>query len=308
MAARPIRRRRSRANARLDLAALEIAGALLTPDIVARIAAFDASEQTEAGYGVPPGLKVRDEIARYFRIGEALWSRFEAAPRRQHRRLRALRARPAAPVLRLRHHRRAGPGPDGRARLPDPPCGARRPRPDRHRPGRGRRRAPERRRREPRAVRRRHPPPLGDAAPAGIPERPPDRALGSRERRPDAPPDARQHQPDPPGLDRGRPREDLHGRPVPRLHGALAPDPPEPLRRPGCRGHRLPARALARARPDRGHGRPRQAAPGRRGGARGARPGLHRAPGQRRAPPGAEPAATCPRRPTSSSCSASSTA
>jgi hypothetical protein len=78
MAPRPTRRRRSRTNARLDFAALEIVGALLTPDIVARIAAFDASEQTEAGYGVPPGLKVRDEIARYFRIGEALWSRFEA--------------------------------------------------------------------------------------------------------------------------------------------------------------------------------------------------------------------------------------
>ena len=79
MAPRPTRRRRSRTNARLDLAALEIAGALLTPDIVVRIAAFDASEQTEASYGVPPGLKIRDEIARYFRIGEALWSRFEAA-------------------------------------------------------------------------------------------------------------------------------------------------------------------------------------------------------------------------------------
>jgi hypothetical protein len=78
MAPRPPRRRRARATARLDLAAVEIVGALLTPDVVARVAAFDASDQTEAGYGVPPGLKVRDEIARYFRIGEALWSRFEA--------------------------------------------------------------------------------------------------------------------------------------------------------------------------------------------------------------------------------------
>jgi hypothetical protein len=25
-----------------------------------------------------PGTKLRDEIARYYRIGEALWSRFEA--------------------------------------------------------------------------------------------------------------------------------------------------------------------------------------------------------------------------------------
>ena len=47
MARKPMRRRRSRTNARLDLAALEIVGALLTPDIVARIAAFDANDQTE---------------------------------------------------------------------------------------------------------------------------------------------------------------------------------------------------------------------------------------------------------------------
>ncbi len=79
MAPRPRHRRRSRTDARLDLGALEIAGALLTPDIVVRIAAFDADDQTEASYSIPPGLKIRDDIARYFRIGEALWSRFEAA-------------------------------------------------------------------------------------------------------------------------------------------------------------------------------------------------------------------------------------
>ena len=78
MARKPRHRRRSRTDVRLDLAALEITGALLSPDIVVRIAAFDASEQTEASYSIPPGLKIRDDIARYFRIGEALWSRFEA--------------------------------------------------------------------------------------------------------------------------------------------------------------------------------------------------------------------------------------
>jgi hypothetical protein len=51
----------------------------MTPDIVARIAGFEASDQTEEGYDIPPGLKLRDEIARYFRIGEALWARFQAA-------------------------------------------------------------------------------------------------------------------------------------------------------------------------------------------------------------------------------------
>ncbi len=78
MAHRPSRIRQSRRAARLDFAGLEIVGALLTPDIVARVAAFDANDQTEESYEIPAGLKLRDEIARYYRIGEALWSRFEA--------------------------------------------------------------------------------------------------------------------------------------------------------------------------------------------------------------------------------------
>jgi hypothetical protein len=79
MAHRPTRSRQSRRAARLDFAGLEIIGALLTPDIVARLAAFEANDQTVEGYEIPPGLKLRDEIARYYRIGEALWSRFEAS-------------------------------------------------------------------------------------------------------------------------------------------------------------------------------------------------------------------------------------
>jgi N-6 DNA Methylase len=69
------RRRRARA-AHLEFAAVEIVGALMTPDVVGRVAAFDASDQSETGYGIPLGLKLRDEIARYYRIGEALWNRF----------------------------------------------------------------------------------------------------------------------------------------------------------------------------------------------------------------------------------------
>lgn len=79
MARNSARPRSSRRTPRLDFAAIEITGALLTPDIVARIASFDAADQTEEAYGVPPGLKIRDEIARYFRIAEALWHQFEAA-------------------------------------------------------------------------------------------------------------------------------------------------------------------------------------------------------------------------------------
>ena len=78
MAHRPSRIRQSRRAARIDFAGLEIVGALLTPDIVARVAAFEANDQSEDSYGIPAGLKLRDEIARYYRIGEALWSRFEA--------------------------------------------------------------------------------------------------------------------------------------------------------------------------------------------------------------------------------------
>lgn len=79
MARRTTRLRSSRRAVRLDFGAIEIIGGLLTPDIVARIAAFEAHGQDEESYRVPPGLKIRDEIARYFRIGEALWAKFDAA-------------------------------------------------------------------------------------------------------------------------------------------------------------------------------------------------------------------------------------
>ena len=126
-----------RTNARLDLE-LEIAGALLTPDIVVRIAAFDASEQTEAATGVPPGLKVRDEIARYFRIGEALWSRFEAA------RGASIAASERFVLDLLRQCfgfdtiAEQAPVRMGERVFPIRHAGAWRPYPDRHRPGRGR--------------------------------------------------------------------------------------------------------------------------------------------------------------------------
>lgn len=78
MAPRQTRSRQSRRTARLDFAGLEIIGALLTPDIVTRLAAFEANDQSEESYDIPAGLKLRDEIARYYRIGEALWARFQA--------------------------------------------------------------------------------------------------------------------------------------------------------------------------------------------------------------------------------------
>lgn len=79
MARRTTRIRSSRRAVRLDFGAIEIIGGLLTPDIIGRIAAFEAQGQDDESYRVPPGLKIRDEIARYFRIGEALWGKFAAA-------------------------------------------------------------------------------------------------------------------------------------------------------------------------------------------------------------------------------------
>ncbi|RWN51502.1 N-6 DNA methylase [Mesorhizobium sp.] len=79
MARKITRTHQSRRAARQEFAAIEVVGALLTPDMLGRIAAFDANDQSEDGYGIPAGLKLRDEIARYYRIGEALWSRFVVA-------------------------------------------------------------------------------------------------------------------------------------------------------------------------------------------------------------------------------------
>ena len=77
---KPARRsRQSRRAVRLDFAAIEIAGALLPPEIVTRAAAFDLPDQSEEGYGILPGLKLRDEIARYYQIALAHWERFDGA-------------------------------------------------------------------------------------------------------------------------------------------------------------------------------------------------------------------------------------
>jgi hypothetical protein len=52
--------------------AITVEGPLIAPAMLARIAKHDAGEQGEADYGIPKGLTLRDEIARYFRIGQAL--------------------------------------------------------------------------------------------------------------------------------------------------------------------------------------------------------------------------------------------
>jgi hypothetical protein len=48
--------------------------------MLAQIAERRAGNQSEADYGVPKGLKLRDEIARYYRIAAALYEDFTASP------------------------------------------------------------------------------------------------------------------------------------------------------------------------------------------------------------------------------------
>src|SRR3954447_16799518 len=67
---------RARASA-LSFDAIQIEGAFIAPDMLGSIAALEAREQTDADYNVEEGLKLRDEIGRYFRIAEALWARFD---------------------------------------------------------------------------------------------------------------------------------------------------------------------------------------------------------------------------------------
>jgi hypothetical protein len=59
--------------ATLAFAAITIEGALIAPAMLARIAEQKAVGQSDADYNIPKGLTLRDEVARYFRIGQALF-------------------------------------------------------------------------------------------------------------------------------------------------------------------------------------------------------------------------------------------
>ena len=72
------RARTSRSSA-LAFDAITVEGALIAPAMLGRIARHEAEEQSGADYSVPKGLTLRDEIARYFRIGQALHTGFAAS-------------------------------------------------------------------------------------------------------------------------------------------------------------------------------------------------------------------------------------
>jgi len=62
-----------------DIAALlniTLEGNLIAPAMLAKVERLDAHGQSEADYAVKPGLTIRDEIPRAFRIGQALFSHF----------------------------------------------------------------------------------------------------------------------------------------------------------------------------------------------------------------------------------------
>jgi len=70
----------------LSYRAIRIEGGLIPADELTRLtklADAAATEQTEAHYRVPKGLKLRDEIGRYFKIALNLWRDFQALRQRQ---------------------------------------------------------------------------------------------------------------------------------------------------------------------------------------------------------------------------------
>src|ERR1035438_8948684 len=53
--------------------AISLEGSLISPAKLAAVAERKAADQTDADYHIPKGLTFRDETARYFRIGQALF-------------------------------------------------------------------------------------------------------------------------------------------------------------------------------------------------------------------------------------------
>jgi hypothetical protein len=77
-------RSRTRRSAALAFDVITVEGALIAPAMVARIAQHQAGGQAEADYAVPRGLTLREEIARYFRIGQALLAELTASRTPSH--------------------------------------------------------------------------------------------------------------------------------------------------------------------------------------------------------------------------------
>jgi hypothetical protein len=64
------------------LDAIRIEGSLLPAEFIQRLLELKADHQSAAEYGVPPGIQLRDDIGRSWRIATTLWASFQA---RRHR-------------------------------------------------------------------------------------------------------------------------------------------------------------------------------------------------------------------------------
>lgn len=60
----------------IGFSAISVVGGLISPDKIAQIAATSPNAKTAESYACPKGTSLRDEIARYFRIGQAEWQSF----------------------------------------------------------------------------------------------------------------------------------------------------------------------------------------------------------------------------------------
>ncbi len=65
--------RATRSIAELGFDAIQIEGALIAPEMVAQVARTERNAKAAEDYACPKGTNLGDEIARYFRIGQAHW-------------------------------------------------------------------------------------------------------------------------------------------------------------------------------------------------------------------------------------------
>ncbi|WP_338638737.1 Eco57I restriction-modification methylase domain-containing protein [Burkholderia pyrrocinia] len=70
--------RSSKHQAALNLPTIQLEGSLFLPDQLEKAAQGRAQEQTEVDYGVPKGVKLKDEYSRAFQIASAQWQHFGA--------------------------------------------------------------------------------------------------------------------------------------------------------------------------------------------------------------------------------------
>jgi hypothetical protein len=75
-----------RITTQLAYRAIRIEGGLIPADELTHLTTLqapDKTEQTDGHYGVPKGLKLRDEVARFWKIAQTLWTDFQSLRARQ---------------------------------------------------------------------------------------------------------------------------------------------------------------------------------------------------------------------------------